>query len=70
MNIRWNAKNYKDNFSFVPEYGADVMGLLTVPKGSRVVDLGCGNGTLTKMLADKGYAVTGIVPLFPVHDGG
>ena len=60
MNIKWNVQNYKDSFSFVPQYGEDVMNLLTVPSGSRVIDLGCGNGTLTKALADKGYAVTGV----------
>lgn len=60
MNIQWNAQNYKDNFSFVPEYGEDVMSLLTVSRGSRVVDLGCGNGTLTRKLADRGYSVVGI----------
>ena len=60
MNITWNAQNYKDNFCFVPQYGENVMELLTVPKGSRVVDLGCGNGTLTKKLAGRGYTVTGI----------
>lgn len=60
MNITWNAQNYKDNFCFVPQYGENVMELLTVPKGSHVVDLGCGNGTLTKKLAGRGYTVTGI----------
>lgn len=60
MNIKWNAQNCKNSFSFVPQYGEDVMNLLIVPQGSRVIDLGCGNGTLTKKLADKGYAVTGI----------
>lgn len=60
MNIKWNAQNYKDSFSFVPQYGEDVMNLLTVPCGSYIVDLGCGNGTLTKKLSDKGYNVTGI----------
>lgn len=60
MNIHWNAQNYKDSFSFVPQYGADVMNLLTVPQGSRVIDLGCGNGTLTKKLVEKGYAVLGV----------
>ncbi len=60
MNIEWNAQNYRDSFSFVPQYGEDVMSLLTVPLGSYVIDLGCGNGTLTKKLADQGYAVTGI----------
>lgn len=60
MNIEWDAQNYKENFAFVPQYGEDVMGLLTVPRGSKVVDLGCGNGALTKRLADRGYDVTGI----------
>ncbi|MBQ8356573.1 MAG: methyltransferase domain-containing protein [Clostridia bacterium] len=60
MNIKWNAQSYKDGFSFVPQYGEDVMGLLTVPSGSRVIDLGCGNGTLTKKLSERGYRVIGI----------
>lgn len=60
MNITWNAKSYETGFSFVPRYGEDVMNLITVPKGSRAVDLGCGNGTLTRILADRGYRVTGI----------
>lgn len=60
MNIHWNAENYKKHFSFVPQYGADVISLITAEKGSFVVDLGCGNGTLSKKLCDLGYAVTGI----------
>lgn len=60
MNIKWNAQNYKNSFQFVPQYGEDVISLLTVRKGSRVIDLGCGNGTLTKKLADHGYDVIGI----------
>lgn len=48
MNITWDAKNYKENFSFVHEYGEDVINLLKKPEGSRVVDLGCGNGALSK----------------------
>lgn len=60
MNIKWNAQNYKDNFHFVSQYGEDVISLLTVLKGSRVIDLGCGNGTLTKKLVEQGYDVIGI----------
>lgn len=60
MNIKWNTQNYKENFSFVPQYGEDLMNLLTVSSGSSVVDLGCGNGTLTKKLAEKGYCPIGI----------
>lgn len=60
MNISWDAGGYRERFSFVPEYGEDVMNLLTVPKGSRVIDLGCGNGTLSKKLAGRGYQVLGV----------
>ena len=60
MNIQWNARQYHDDFSFVPRYGEEVLDLLTVPAGSRVIDLGCGSGTLTKKLAERGYQTTGI----------
>ena len=59
-NINWNANDYKNGFSFVPEYGESVINLITKDKGSRVIDLGCGNGMLTDKLAEKGYDVTGI----------
>lgn len=52
-NINWNANDYKNGFSFVPEYGESVINLITKEKGSRVIDLGCGNGMLTDKLAEK-----------------
>lgn len=60
MNINWDADRYSADFQFVHKYGEDVMELLQSPKGSRVVDLGCGNGRLTVKLKEKGYNVTGI----------
>ena len=36
------------------------MSLITAPKGSQVVDLGCGNGALTAKLAQAGFKVLGI----------
>lgn len=60
MNIKWNPNTYQSSFSFVPKYGEDVMNLLTVPAQSRVLDLGCGNGTLTAKLAEKGFCVSGL----------
>lgn len=59
-NINWNVSNYKESFSFVPAYGEAVLDLLKKPKGSYIIDLGCGNGTLTKKLFDRGYHVIGI----------
>lgn len=60
MNINWDSQEYNKDFSFVPQYGEDLIGLITKPKGSRVIDLGCGSGTLTYMLADMGFDVIGI----------
>ena len=60
MNIKWNAQNYTDNFSFVHKYGEGVMELITAAPGSFVVDLGCGNGALTEKLQEKGYRVLGV----------
>lgn len=60
MNIHWDAEKYKQDFMFVPEYGAAVLDLLDAAPGSRVVDLGCGNGALTRQLAERGYDVVGL----------
>lgn len=60
MNIEWNAEDYTSNFNFVYGYGEAVTELLTVPRGALVVDLGCGNGTLTRKLSEKGYRVVGV----------
>lgn len=59
-NISWDATDYKENFSFVPAYGEAVVGLITKKPGCRVIDLGCGNGSLTARIAGQGYIVTGI----------
>lgn len=60
MNIKWDTKDYTDHFSFVHQYGEDVISLLDVPQGSFVVDLGCGNGALSQKLSDKGFRVLGM----------
>lgn len=56
----WDSNNYTDNFQFVHKYGNDLINLLTVPKDSFVVDLGCGNGAITEILHKKGFRVLGI----------
>lgn len=60
MNIQWDSQNYTKQFSFVHQYGEDVLKLLGCPPGSRVIDLGCGNGALSEKLAQMGYQVLGI----------
>ena len=59
-NIKWDSKKYVSNFSFVYEYGQGVIDLLDITSGMSVVDLGCGNGQLTKQLSDMGMEVIGI----------
>lgn len=60
MNITWDAEKYTSDFSFVHQYGNHVAELVDADAGSSVLDLGCGNGALTKVLQDKGYRVTGM----------
>jgi ubiquinone/menaquinone biosynthesis C-methylase UbiE len=33
---------------------------LSIPQGGRILDVGCGTGALTHVLAENGYAVTGV----------
>ena len=56
----WDADKYAADFSFVPRYGRGVIELIEAEPGATVLDLGCGNGALTRELREKGYAVTGL----------
>lgn len=58
MNIKWDAKGYTDNFSFVHQYGGALLEL--VDGDGTVLDLGCGNGALTKKLAERGMKAIGM----------
>lgn len=60
MNIKWDAHKYTSDFSFVHQYGNSVIELIDANKHSTILDLGCGNGALSKVLYDKGYNVRGI----------
>lgn len=59
MNIQWNAEDYTQNFSFVHEYGSQLLSLID-GRGLSVLDLGCGNGALTAKLAQAGFQVQGL----------
>lgn len=56
----WNSKDYDQNARFVTDLGMGVVDLLTPRPGERILDLGCGDGVLTKKLEDLGCSVVGV----------
>ena len=46
----WNASDYAQNANFVPKLGSEVVKLLAPQPGERILDLGCGDGSLTERL--------------------
>lgn len=60
MNIDWGAREYSRAFSFVPQYGEEVLKLLDTSTANTVVDLGYGNGRLTMRLAEMGMRVISV----------
>ncbi len=57
---QWNAEDYAQNAEFVPALGNAVFELLAPAPGERILDLGCGDGVLTKKLVAAGANVTGV----------
>jgi trans-aconitate methyltransferase len=53
----WDPERYRRNAGFVPEYGREVLDWLLPRRGERVLDLGCGDGVLTAILATTCDAV-------------
>ena len=56
----WDAAGYSANAYFVPALGQPVLELLQPRAGERILDLGCGEGTLTEKLVALGAQVVGI----------
>jgi trans-aconitate methyltransferase len=59
-NTTWNATLYDEKHNFVAKYGEDVVQLLAPQQGERILDLGCGTGYLTYLIAQAGARVIGI----------
>ncbi|MGL6043023.1 MAG: class I SAM-dependent methyltransferase [Sandaracinobacteroides sp.] len=58
----WNAQDYAENAGFVPALGNAVLELLAPAPGEAILDLGCGDGVLTKRIAEAGAEVLGVDP--------
>jgi SAM-dependent methyltransferase len=57
---KWNAGNYARVGAFVAELGAAALDLLDPQPGERILDVGCGEGALTKKIIERGAAVLGV----------
>lgn len=56
----WTTEGYRANAGFVPALGSAVFDLLNPQPGERILDLGCGEGSLTERLAAAGASVVGV----------
>lgn len=57
---KWNAADYARVGGFVAELGGAALDLLDPQPGERVLDIGCGEGTLTKKVIGRGATVLGV----------
>jgi len=57
---RWDAGDYARVGAFVAELGGAALDLLDPQPGERILDVGCGEGTLTKKIIERGATVLGV----------
>jgi len=57
---KWNAGDYARVGAFVAELGQAAFDLLDPQPGERILDIGCGDGTLTRKIIERGAVVLGI----------
>jgi SAM-dependent methyltransferase len=57
---RWSPSDYATNAGFVPALGQAALGLLAPQPGELVLDIGCGDGTLTLKIMAAGARVIGL----------
>jgi SAM-dependent methyltransferase len=57
---KWDAADYARVGAFVAELGGAALDLLDPLPGERILDVGCGDGTLTKKIIERGATVLGI----------
>jgi trans-aconitate methyltransferase len=57
---RWDAGDYARVGAFVAELGEAALDLLDPRPGERILDVGCGEGTLTGKIIERGASVLGV----------
>ena len=57
---RWSPGDYAANAAFVPALGAAALDLLAPKPGELILDVGCGDGTLTQKIMATGARVIGL----------
>ena len=57
---KWDAAEYARVGGFVAELGQAALDLLDPHAGERILDVGCGDGTLTKKIVERGATALGI----------
>jgi trans-aconitate methyltransferase len=60
MQQTWDADRYMNNAAFVAAHGEPVVELLQPKPGERILDLGCGDGSLTSKLEAFGASLHGV----------
>jgi SAM-dependent methyltransferase len=56
----WSALDYANNAAFVPALGEPALALLAPQAGELILDLGCGDGKLTKRIEELGAKAIGL----------
>jgi trans-aconitate methyltransferase len=57
---QWNPAQYGANARYVSDLGMPVVELLAPQPGERILDLGCGDGVLSRKLVELGCRVVGV----------
>lgn len=60
MSQTWSPASYQQNAAFVSALGAPLLAQLAAQPGERILDLGCGDGTLTEQIVAAGASAVGI----------
>lgn len=58
--LDWNPNLYDNKHNFVAEYGKELLEYIPNKKNQKILDLGCGTGSLTNELFNKSSNVIGI----------